>query len=377
MNSKNHVSHGALSLLSLIAVVFILFILKPFIIPIIFAIIFSVIVFPIQRFLEKKWRYNRLLATLGTITLLLFLTTLVVFLISTRLIHFMDNSEVYSQKLTVLFHKSLNYFEQAFGIGNNRIFSQGDLKTENIIKNNFDKIGDVIIESGSIISNLVLVPIYIFFFLYYRVFFRTFIYKVFKSKSKLFINNILKKIYLILQNYLLGLIKVILIVGILNSFALVLLGVGNPFFFGFLAALLLLIPYIGIVIGSLLPAIIALATQDSAWYAVGVVGAFGFIQFLEGNFITPKITGSKVSLNSFIVITSLVLFSMLWGITGMILALPITATLKILFDHTPGYEAYGFLMGESLDKYLQGRAMHRLKKWKKIRKAKYKLVYNN
>ncbi len=64
MNSKNHVSHGALSLLSLIAVVFILFILKPFIIPIIFAIIFSVIVFPIQRFLEKKWRYNRLLATL-------------------------------------------------------------------------------------------------------------------------------------------------------------------------------------------------------------------------------------------------------------------------------------------------------------------------
>ena len=219
MNTKNHVSHGALSLISLIAVVFILYILKPFIIPIIFAIIFSVIVFPIQRFLEKKWRCNRLFATLSSLTLF-FLTTLVVYVISTRLIHFMDNSEVYSQKLTVLFHKSVNSLEQALDIRNNRIFSQGDLKTENIIKNNFDKIGDLLTESGSLISNLVLIPIYIFFFLYYRAFFRTFVYKVFKSKPKLFINNILKKIYAIQQNYLLGLIKVIIIVGCLNSFGL-------------------------------------------------------------------------------------------------------------------------------------------------------------
>ena len=77
------------------------------------------------------------------------------------------------------------------------------------------------------------------------------------------------------------------------------LGIGNPFFFGFLVALLLLIPYIGVIIGSLLTAVIALATKDSAWYAIGVIGVFGFIQFLEGNFITPKITGSKVSVNAF------------------------------------------------------------------------------
>jgi hypothetical protein len=48
-----------------------------------------------------------------------------------------------------------------------------------------------------------------------------------------------------------------------------------------------------------LPAAVALATKDSYWYAAGVIAIFGFIQFIEGNFITPKITGSKVSLNSF------------------------------------------------------------------------------
>ncbi|WNH11351.1 AI-2E family transporter [Thalassobellus suaedae] len=370
MNTKNQINHSVLSLLALIAVVFILYVLKPFIVPIIFAIILSVMIFPIQRFLEKKWRCNRLFATLTSIIVLFFITALIFALISTRLLYFMDNSEVYSQKLAELFHKFVNSIEHTFNIGNNRIFANQELKAENIIKDNLDKVGVVLSESSSLLGDLVLIPIYIFFFLYYRAFFRTFFYKAFKSKSKSFINSILKKIYEIQQNYLLGLLKVIVIVGCLNSLGLVLLGIGNPIFFGFLAALLLLIPYIGVIIGSLLPAIIALATKDSAWYAFGVIAVFGFIQFLEGNFITPKITGSKVSVNAFVVITSLVLFSMLWGITGMILALPITATLKILFDNTSGYEAYGFLIGEPIDKHLQSKARGRLKKWKSIRKTK-------
>lgn len=52
---------------------------------------------------------------------------------------------------------------------------------------------------------------------------------------------------------------------------------------------------------------------------------------------------------------------MLWGISGMIVALPITATLKIIFDNTPGYHAYGFLIGEPVDKYLESSARVRLK----------------
>lgn len=370
MNAKNFTNHSALSLLSLIAVVFILYVLKPFIVPILFAIIFSVMIFPIQRFLEKKWRCNRLFATLTSLAILFVLTALFFFLISTRLLYFMDNSEVYSQKLGELFHKSVNSLEQSFNIGNNRLFSQQEFKAETIIKDNLDKVGVVLTESSSLLSDLILIPIYIFFFLYYRAFFRTFLYKLFRSKSKSFINSILKKVYQIQQNYLLGLIKVIIIVGCLNSLGLLLLGISNPFFFGFLAAFLLLIPYVGVIIGSLLPAIIALATKDTAWYAFGVIAIFGFIQFLEGNFITPKITGSKVSVNAFVVITSLIVFSMLWGITGMVLALPITATLKIIFDNTPGFEAYGFLIGEPIDKHLQSKARVRLKAWKNIRKSK-------
>src|SRR5690606_23877459 len=111
---------------------------------------------------------------------------------------------------------------------------------------------------------------------YYRRFFRVFCYKLFRDKPKAFLNKMIEKIYNIQQNYLVGLIKVIFIVGILNTVGLLILGIDHAIFFGFFAAILLLIPYIGIIIGSLIPAIVALVTKDSAWYAFGVVAIFMF-----------------------------------------------------------------------------------------------------
>lgn len=363
-------AHIALGLFCFIAIVLILYVLKPFIIPLFIAVILSVMIFPVQKFMERRWRCNRLGATLVSLSLLIVGTFILLFFICNQLSVFVDNSDSYIERLSQLYNDTFTYFENHFGIKRNKLFSQNDLETENLIKGNFAQITDFISQSGIILANLIIIPIYIFFFLYYRVFFRTFIYKLFRSHSKSDINVILRKIYQVQQNYLSGLTKVIFIVGIMNSVGLMLLGIENAFFFGFLAALLLLIPYIGIIIGSILPALFALATKDSAWYAVGVIGIFWFIQVLEGNFITPKITGSKVSINAFVAITSLVLFSMLWGAAGMVLALPVTATLKILFDHIPGFEAYGFLIGEPVDKHLKNRGMLRLKLWRKIRNEK-------
>ena len=169
---------------------------------------------------------------------------------------------------------------------------------------------------------------------------------------------------------------VMILVGILNSLGLLLLGIEHAFFFGFLASLLLLIPYIGIIVGSIIPALIAFATKDSYWYAIGVIAIFGFIQFLEGNLITPKITGSKISLNAFVSILSIILFSMLWGISGMILALPITASLKVIFDNSEKMKPLGILLGEANEKYFSNKAKNRLKIWKKLRLQKPLKIVN-
>ena len=374
MTSKTTLSHHALGLVAFVAIVFILYVLKPLIMPLLFAMILGIMIFPVQKFFERKWRCNRLFATLFSIGIIFSITALLLFVIFMQLQDFAINSDNYSVKISTLYQKIVNYLGDALNMSNSRMTGSNSLSFDTLLKGNMDKITVFISESGSLFSDLVLIPIYLFFFLYYRRFFRNFAFKLFKYKSQSFINVMINKVYKVQKNYLSGLLKVMIFVGVLNTLALLILGIDNAIFFGFFAALLIVIPYVGVIIGAMLPALVALATKDSAWYALSVIAIFGFIQFLEGNFITPKVTGSKVSMNSFVAILSLIAFAMLWGISGMIVALPITATIKIIFDNTPGYEAYGFVMGEPVNTHLQSRTKQRLKIWKTIRKKKlYKL----
>ncbi|MFB9057415.1 AI-2E family transporter [Mariniflexile ostreae] len=368
MNTKsgNFQNHYSLNLIGFIAIIFILYVLKPIIIPLLLAMILAVLVFPVQRFLERRWRWNRLFATLVSILVIFISVASLLLIIYSQFNNFISSGEDYAEKISQLYYRIVGYFQETFNISKNDSISN-DLKIENLIKSNMAKIGGFLSESGSILSNIILIPISLFFFLYFRRFLRIFLYKLFRNETKSFLNKMIGKIYRIQRNYLVGLAKVIGIVGVLNTAGLMILGIKNAIFFGFFAAFLLLIPYIGIIIGSLIPALVALATKDSAWYAFGVIAIFWFVQVLEGNIITPKITGSKVSINAFVAILSLFLFSMLWGVFGMVVALPLIASLKIIFDNTPGLKAYGFLIGEPINKHLQSEARNRLKRWRKIR----------
>jgi len=365
---KNHV---ALDLIAVVLIVFIAYMLRTVLVPLIFAVILSTLIFPIVYYFETRLCFNRVLAISIAILLFCTLIFLLFVIIGIQFNDIMEKSSAYyesiEKKITQLIHRT----EKTTGLGTTEIIGGENIEIKSIVKNNSTKIIDFITSSGSIIGDFVLTPLYMFLFLLYRDFLRSFILKaVVKSNNKLKMKSILNELYNIQHNYLVGLVIVMIIVGFLNSFGLLLLGVEFPFFFGFLCALLLLIPYIGIIIGSILPALIALATKDSYWYALGVIGIFGFIQLLEGNIITPKITGSKVSLNELVSIVSIIAFSMLWGIPGMILALPITASLKVVFDHSEQFKPIGFLLGSANNKYLESRAKNRLKNWNKIRANK-------
>jgi len=368
--TPNKENSNALNLLFIIGLIFCLYILKPIVVPLIIALILTVSIFPLVNFLEKKWRANRVISALTAIfTLSIILFGLLAFIVY-ELTDILEKSDLYILKLTEVYNSILSYLDDNFGIRKSEL----SLKKFNMgatIKDNFTNIIGFLTSSGSIFSDIILIPLYIFFFLIYRKFFKSFIFKAFSSDGNVLrVKSVLAKLYKVQQNYLYGLFTVMFIVGLLNSLGLLILGIENAFFFGFLAAILLLIPYIGIMIGSLLPALVALATKDSAWYAVGVIAVFMFIQMIEGNYITPKITGSRVSINSFVAILSIILFSMLWGTAGMIVALPIIASLKVVFDSIPELKPYGFLIGEPLEVHLRSDARIRLKNWKKIRKEK-------
>src|SRR5690606_27996813 len=144
---------------------------------------------------------------------------------------------------------------------------------------------------------------------------------------------------------ILGLFTVIVIIAVLNTVGLFALGIKHAIFFGALSAILTIISYAGVFLGSLLPAIFALVTKDSLWYPVGVIGIFAVVQFLEGNFITPNIVGNQVSVNPFAAIVGLLIGGMMLGATGMIFAIPLLAIIKVICDGVESAKPIGYLIG--------------------------------
>ncbi len=332
------------------------------------AMIRAIILFPVARFLERSRMGKALAAILAVIFGALVICGILWFIVY-QVISIGSNGTNLTGKFISIFETIQEWINEQFGIRPTEQMDRLNKQGNEWLSNAGTYLAAAFGSIGGILGSAVLVPIFSFFLLYYRDFFRAFFFKAFRSTPKEKVAATLQKIYDVVQSYLLGLLTVMAIVAILNSVGLWLMGVEYAWFFGTLASLLMLLPYIGIAIGSILPAIFALATKDSYWYAVGVIVWFQVVQFLEANIITPNIVGSKVSINPLMSIIAIILGGILFGMAGLILALPMIATLKVLFDATPETQPYGFLIGEPEKRYLKkfsfGKFQNRIRKSKK------------
>lgn len=198
---------------------------------------------------------------------------------------------------------------------------------------------------------LVLVPIYTFMLLSYRRNVSVFLAEE-RKKENSKANLIAGKITEMIGNYLSGLMLIISIMAVVNSTALYFIGVDYFVFFGCFAAILILVPYIGAIVGSILPIIYCLASQDSFTLPLAVAGYFLVVQMVEGNFITPKIVGNRVNVNPLTVIVAVVLGSLIWGFLGMVLAVPAVAILRIVLNQNEEFKNYSLLLA---DKVVEGK----------------------
>ncbi|MCF2489368.1 AI-2E family transporter [Dyadobacter sp. CY347] len=354
----------AASLLSLVLIIAILYSLQSVLVPLLFSILLAISLFPVTRFLEK-YKLNRATASLlSVIFAIVLIGTLIWFIVHQVIVIGANGSDMQVRFMHIL-ETIQKWVTMRFGIEEGEITKQITGFSNRVVSNAGVILSTTFGSVGGILAGVVIVPLFTFFLLYYRDFFREFFFHAFASASKEMVSEVLDKIYYVVQSYLVGLVTVMGIVAVLNTVGLLVMGIPYAWFFGIFASLLMLLPYIGIAIGSILPALFALATKDSAWYAVGVVVWFQIVQFLEGNFLTPNIVGGKVSINPLMALVSLLLGGMLFGLAGLILAIPITAVLKVVFDAIPSMKAYGFLIGEP-EKYHLKRYSGKIlmKRWK-------------
>ncbi|GAB3897563.1 AI-2E family transporter [Spirosoma agri] len=333
-------------LLSLVIIVYGLHTLQGLLIPLVFAILFSVLLFPLAQRLEN-WGVPRILAIALCLILTLTVIVGILYAVSMQISSFAEVMPQLITRVKEYISQLGTYADEHLNIDRQRQVAEVTKYANQALSEGGTILTSTLLATTSTLTDVFLVLLFIFFFLLYRDFFRSFFYKVFDGTRRSKIDFVLSGIYNVVKDYLAGLVLVILIIGTLMTVGLLILGIDYAIFFGFFGACLVLIPYFGISLGSLLPAAYALVTEDNPLKALGVIGIFLFVQTLEGNFITPYIVGSKVSINPLAAIIVLILWENVWGFPGLVLALPMTAIIKVIFDAVESLNPYGFLIGEA------------------------------
>ena len=174
-----------------------------------------------------------------------------------------------------------------------------------------------------------------------------------------------------------GQFLVIIIIEVVNTIALYFLGIGYAIILGFGVAVLCIIPYLGMIAGSVIALLVALLTTETTWQPITAFGVLWFIHIIDSNLVAPYVIGSRVNINPLVAIFVLFLFGELWGLPGLFLAFPLVAILKVIFDRVPGLKSYGFLLGEPQKYHLKKNSMLHLKRMQSIQELKDQTPMND
>lgn len=207
----------------------------------------------------------------------------------------------------------------------------------------------VVNQALGFLADYLLTFIYIFFLLNYRRKFKEFILKLFPAPKKDEVAEVVNKTAKVAQQYLFGKFLLILFLAVLYSIGLGISGVNNFIFISIFAAALSLIPYFGNLIGFGLAMALGMASGGDSGTLIGVGIVFSLVQFIESYVLEPYIVGDQVDIHPFFIIVSVILGNLVWGVMGMILAVPVVGIINVVFRNVDSLKVFGFLLSNKDD----------------------------
>lgn len=335
----------SLNLISIALLITAVYVGKDVVLPILFSILLATLLLPVYNFLLRK-KFPRPLAILLPLTLSLLLVFTVVFLLSKQVIKFMDDLPTLTERVEDLKISVERWIDDQTNVTVKEQEKYIEQTVKNIKSNAPKMVGATFLTLTDIITYLVLIPIYTFLILFYKNTIKNFLLNVFKNGSEHKVEDVLNESTSVAQHYILGLsIETALVFG-LNLIGFLILGVKYAVFLALLAAILNLIPYVGILSANVICMFITLVSSDTPTDAIWVGVVLAVVQFIDNNFGMPMIVGNKVKINALVTILGILIGGAVCGIPGMFLAIPALAVMKVLFERVPDLKAWGMLLSD-------------------------------
>lgn len=340
-----------LILIGLVVFFTIMYIAQSIIVPLILATIIAIVLHPAVNLLIRI-KINRVVA----IVIVLLTTFLIIATFGALLFRqgsrFLESWPILANKITVLINQTIADASVFYDINPEKIYAWiATVKTE-LISMSSAAIGQTLVILGNGLVILFLIPVYVFMLLFYQPLLHDFIFRLFSENKQSQVSKMVTQTKVVIQQYLVGLVFEFFIIAALNTTALLILGIEYAILLGIVGALLNIIPYLGGIISVALFMLVALLTK-SPGYMLYVIIAYSLIQFIDNNYIVPKIVASKVKINALFSIIVVIAGNALWGITGMFLSIPLLAIVKLIFDNIEPLKPWGFLLGDTMPALLK------------------------
>ena len=345
----------------LVLIVVILFYAKPFLVPLTFAAVLSMLLLPTTRWFQARGLHKGLAPVLS-ISLLVGFFAVVIAFFTWQMSDIAENAGKLETQVSKKYEQAKQFINEQFKIP--------PKKQEQMIKeqqkSSGGKMGTFVAGFlGGItgfLGNTLLVLVYIYLFIFFRGRLKGFVIRLVPEQEKSNALTVIDKSQQVSAKYLSGLFLMIVCLWIMYGIGFTIVGVENALFFAVICGLLEIVPFVGNLTGTALTLAMSLVQGGGTEMIIGILVTYGLVQFLQTYILEPLVVGAEVSINPLFTIVGLIAGEMLWGIPGMVLAIPLMGIAKIVFDHVEPLKPYGYLIGQDKEEGESG-FKKKLKGW--------------
>lgn len=321
---------------------------KPFLVPFLIASLLAMLILPLCMKLEKKM--NKGVAILISIAVLLVAISIIISVFAWQVSDISDKAPQIQQNISQKIIQLKQFATTTLGIPEQqqqKIIQQQQQGSSGKMSS---MLTGIFKSFGSFLTDFIIVMVYIFLFLLFRGHFEKFMMKLVPQDEQENAKATMHDARLVAQKYLTGLAIMIACLWVMYSIGFSIAGVDNAIFFAILCGLLEIIPFVGNLIGVSFTLLMSLAQGGNMGMVIGILVTYAIVQFVQTYLLEPLVVGREISINPVFTILGLVGGELLWGIPGMILALPLLGIIKIICDHIEPLKPYGFLIGDDKNK---------------------------
>jgi len=330
---------------------------KIILLPLTLAGLLAVLFTPVCNWMEKKG-VSRALASLFCVILFILFLAIVIYFFIWQIGDITRDITAIERNVSEKLHELQLFLYRAFGI-------TPDNQKKLLEGKNADGFSNIVTSfMGSfifIVTNFIIMLVYIFMLLYSRRHLKIFILKLVPETQKEKTEHIITQSSKATQHYLLGFALLVMLLWTMYSISFSIIGVKNAFFFAGLCGLLEVIPFIGSLTGITLTVLMVISQGGDGGMILTVLIVYVIIQSTQFYIIQPLLLGGEVDINPLVAIFVLITGEIVWGLGGMILAIPLTGIAKIIFDNVEELHPYGYLLGKHSER--RESILIKIKKW--------------